>query len=57
MKRPELQERVQVLEDEVQAMDSMIDSRTRALWAEIVKLRGELGDMRKLVECGRKAGE
>ena len=39
MSAPSLPERVQTLEDEAQALESMIDSRTRRLWAEIETLR------------------
>lgn len=39
MSRPDLQERVQILEDELAALESTLDSRTRKLWAEIEKLR------------------
>lgn len=39
MSRPDLQERVQILEDELAALESMLDSRTRTLWQAIENLR------------------
>ena len=48
--KADLLERVQNLEDEVQAMDSMIDARTRKLWGEIVKLQAEVKELRERTE-------
>lgn len=42
MKRPELQERVQVLEDEVHGLESALDARTKLLWQEVKELRAEV---------------
>ena len=39
-------ERLEVIEDEVKGLESMIDSRTRKLWEEIVKLRTEVRELR-----------
>ena len=49
MPAPSLLERVDTLEDEVKGLDSMIDSRTRKLWAEIVKLQQELESLKSAV--------
>lgn len=46
MRTPDIHERVQVLEDEVKLQDSALDARTRILWAEITKLRAELGQLK-----------
>lgn len=47
MSRPDIQERVQTLEDEVTGLESMVDSRTRKLWAEIQKLQFEFQELRE----------
>lgn len=47
MSRLDLQERVQTLEDEVSGLDSMLDVRTRKLWAEIQKLQAEVRELQK----------
>ena len=39
-------ERLDRIEDEVQALDSALDSRTRLLWAEITKIRAELEQLK-----------
>lgn len=41
-----LPERLDRIEDEVQALDSALDSRTRLLWAEVSKLRAELEQLK-----------
>lgn len=40
--KADISERVATLEDEVQAMDSMIDARTRRLWQEVETLKDTL---------------
>jgi prefoldin subunit 5 len=58
MRRPDLPERVQTLEDELAGLESMIDSRTRILWQSIEKLRGEMADLQRLhgnLETAQKA--
>ncbi len=40
-------ERLDVLEDELQAMDSRVDSRTRRLWAEIEGLKIQVQDLQE----------
>jgi len=39
-------ERLDRIEDEVAGLESMIDSRTRKLWAEIQKLRAIIDEMK-----------
>lgn len=46
MNKPDIYERVGTLEDEVQALDSQIDSRTRLLWAEVSKLRAIVEELK-----------
>lgn len=46
MTAPTLPERVQTLEDEVQALDSRLDSRTRTLWQAIQKIQAELEQLK-----------
>jgi len=46
--KADIHERVQVLEDEVHGLDSMIDARTRKLWGEIQKLRAEVKELRDM---------
>jgi len=45
MKMPDLHERIQRLEDETAGLESMFDARTRKLWAEIVKLQGQVREL------------
>ena len=45
MNRPDLQERVLTLEDEVAGLESMLDARTRTLWAEIQKLQAQVVEL------------
>ncbi len=47
-------ERLDNLEDEVQALDSTIDARTRALWAEIMKLRAIIEELKAAQQRGEK---
>ena len=42
MNRPELKERVQVLEDELALLESALDARTKALWQAVKELRAEV---------------
>lgn len=46
MRTPDIHERVGTLEDEVQALDSRIDSRTRLLWAEVSKLKAIITELK-----------
>ncbi|NLW81405.1 MAG: hypothetical protein GXY42_06995 [Desulfovibrionales bacterium] len=46
MRTPDIYERVGTLEDELQALDSRIDSRTRLLWAEVQKLQGIIEELK-----------
>lgn len=43
-------ERIQVLEDEHQALDSRVDSRTARLWAEIEALKIQVQDLRERLQ-------
>ena len=45
MSRPDLQERVLKLEDELAGLESMLDARTRTLWAEIQKLQAQVKEL------------
>jgi regulator of replication initiation timing len=47
MSKPDIYERVQVLEDEVKLQDSTLDARTRKLWGEIQKLQAEVKELRE----------
>lgn len=47
MKTQPLPERLDRVEDEVAGLESMLDARTRRLWAEIEKLRAEVAELRK----------
>ena len=46
MSKPDIYERVQVLEDEVKLQDSALDARTRALWDEVSKLRAIIVELK-----------
>ena len=46
MSKPDIYERVQVLEDEVKLQDSALDARTRALWAANQKIQAELEQLK-----------
>lgn len=46
MTAPTLPERLDAIEDEVAGLESMIDSRTRTLWAEISKLRAIIEELK-----------
>ncbi len=41
-----LPERLTRIEDEIALFDSALDARTRLLWQEVEKLRGELAEIR-----------
>ena len=49
MSKPDIYERVQVLEDEVKLQDSALDARTRRLWAEIQSLQAEVKALRERI--------
>lgn len=51
MRMPDLSERVTTLEDELQGLDSALDSRTRLLWAEIAKLKTEVMELRNEIRA------
>lgn len=51
MSAPPLPERLAILEDEVQAMDSRVDARTRRIWQELELLRAEIGEFRKWLQA------
>lgn len=55
MRTPDLHERVGTLEDEVQALDSALDSRTRILWAEVSKLKAELAEVKERLNQAQAA--
>lgn len=40
-------ERLDVLEDELAALDSQVDARTRRLWAEVEALKIQVADLRE----------
>lgn len=46
MRTPDIHERVGTLEDEVAGLESMIDARTRTLWAEVQKLQGIIEELK-----------
>lgn len=46
MSKPDIYERVGVLEDEVKLQDSTLDAKTALLWAEVSKLRAELEQLK-----------
>ncbi len=50
MNRPDLQERVQTLEDELAGLESMVDSRTRTLWREVEKLQAGVKDLQERLQ-------
>lgn len=45
--KADISERVGTLEDEVRAMESMVDAQTRRLWGEIQNLQAEVKELRK----------
>jgi len=47
---PTFPERLGRVEDEVAALDSRVDSRTRRLWQELEQLRAELGEFRGWIQ-------
>ena len=47
MTAPTFPERLDRIEDEVAGLESMLDARTRRLWAEIEKLRAEVAEWKK----------
>ncbi len=46
MRTPDIHERIATAEDEIKGLESMIDARTRKLWAEIQKLQAEVLELR-----------
>jgi hypothetical protein len=50
MNRPPLPELLVRIEDELAALDSRVDSRTRRLWQELEKLRAEIGEFRGWIQ-------
>lgn len=52
MRAPTVPERLDRVEDEVAALESMIDARTRKLWQEIEKLRIEVAELKEKVSDG-----
>jgi len=46
----DIHERMVRIEDEVQALDSQLDARTRKLWGEIQKLQTEIKELRERTE-------
>lgn len=47
MSTPTVPERIQVLEDELEALDSRVDSRTARLWAEVEALKIQMRELRE----------
>ena len=47
MNTPTLPERLDRIEDEVAGLESMIDARTRTLWAEVQKLQGIIEELKQ----------
>lgn len=47
MRTPDIHERVGTLEDEVAGLESMIDARTRTLWAEVQKLQAIIEELKQ----------
>ena len=47
MTAPTLPERMDRIEDEVAGLESMIDSRTSLLWAEVSKLRAIIEELKQ----------
>ena len=53
-----LPERVQALEDEVQGLDSALDSRTRRLWVEVVAIKALVASLRdEIAQLNRSQAE
>ena len=48
MTAPTLPERMDRIEDEVAGLESMIDARTRTLWAEVVKLQAQVKELQEM---------
>ena len=46
-----IQERVQVIEDEIALMDSTLDATTNHLWQEIRRIDAELTELRNKVNA------
>ena len=46
----DIHEHLDRIEDEVQALDSQLDARTRKLWGEIQKLLTEIKELRERTE-------
>ena len=47
-------ERLDRIEDEVAALESMIDARTRTLWQAIQKIQAELEQLKSAQQRGEK---
>lgn len=47
-------ERLDVLEDELAALDSQVDARTRRLWAEVEGLKIQVADLRERLKEAMK---
>lgn len=50
MNTPLFPERLTVIEDEIAGIESMVGSRTRKLWSDIVKLQAEVKELRERTE-------
>ncbi len=57
MTAPTLPERLDRIEDEVAGLESMIDARTRTLWAEVSKLKAALAEMKERLNQAQAAPE
>ena len=50
MSAPTLPERLDRVEDEVAALESMLDARTRTLWREVEKLQAGVKDLQERLQ-------
>lgn len=50
MTAPTLPERLDRIEDEVAALESMLDARTRTLWREVEKLQAGVKDLQERLQ-------
>ena len=54
MTAPTLPERLDRVEDEVAGLESMLDARTRKLWAEVIDLKAMVTDLQERMREAEK---
>ena len=54
MTAPTLIERLDRVEDEVAGLESMLDARTRKLWAEVIGLKAMVADLQERMREAEK---